>query len=149
MVSNFHILPTPRLKQAARDYPLLEGNLEGWIICCSRRFFPLARRIAGDDSLAEDVLQTSWIKILEFTNQASLFDACHLLEMSDAPMGTVGFCSWTWALVFPSWWMCWRSITRRPPRSGSRWLRARPHSTISSWAIEAPASWCRCWTALM
>ena len=71
MSDDFHILPTPKLKQAAKDCPLLEGNLEGWIICCSRRFFPLARRIAGDDSLAEDVLQTSWIKILQSLNHAS------------------------------------------------------------------------------
>ena len=71
MSDDFHILPTPKLKQAAKDCPLLEGNLEGWIICCSPRFFPLARRIAGDDSLAEDVLQTSWIKILQSLNHAS------------------------------------------------------------------------------
>ena len=70
MSGDFHILPTTKLKQAAKDCPLLEGNLEGWIICCSRRFFPLARRIAGDDSLAEDVLQTSWIKILQSINHA-------------------------------------------------------------------------------
>lgn len=67
---DFHILPTPKLKQAAKDCPLLEGNLEGWIICCSRRFFPLARGIVGDNSLAEDVLQTSWIKILQSINHA-------------------------------------------------------------------------------
>ena len=70
MSEDFHVLPTLELKQAAKDCPLLEGNLEGWIICCSRRFFPLARRIAGDDSLAEDVLQTSWIKILQSINHA-------------------------------------------------------------------------------
>ena len=70
MPDDFHILPTPKLKQAVRDCPLLEGNLEGWIICCSRRFFPLARRIVGEDSLAEDVLQTSWIKILQSINHA-------------------------------------------------------------------------------
>ena len=70
MPDDFHILPTPKLKQAARDCPLLEGDLEGWIICCSQRFFPLARRIAGEDSLAEDVLQTSWIKILQSINHA-------------------------------------------------------------------------------
>ena len=71
MSGDFHVLPTPKLKRAAQDCPLLEGNLEGWIIYCSRRFFPLARRIAGDDSLAEDVLQTSWIKILQSLNHAS------------------------------------------------------------------------------
>ena len=58
------------MSQAARDCPLLEQNLEGWIVCCSKRFFPLARRVAGDDSLAEDVLQTSWIKILQSIGHA-------------------------------------------------------------------------------
>jgi len=67
---DFHILPTPELKQAAQDCPLLEGDSEAWIACCSRRFLPLAKRIAGDDSLAEDVLQTSWIKILQSINHA-------------------------------------------------------------------------------
>ena len=33
--------------------------------CCSRRFFPVARRIAGDDDVAKDVLQESWIRVLE------------------------------------------------------------------------------------
>ena len=70
MSGNFYVLPTPKLKQAAQDCPLLEGNSEAWITCCSRRFFPLAKRIAGDDSLAEDVLQTSWIKILQSINHA-------------------------------------------------------------------------------
>jgi len=67
---DFHILPTPELKQAAQDCPLLAGDSEAWIACCSRRFLPLAKRIAGDDSLAEDVLQTSWIKILQSINHA-------------------------------------------------------------------------------
>ena len=71
MSEDFHVLPTPKLKQAAKDCPLLEGNSEAWIICCSRRFFPIAKRIAGDDSLAEDVLQISWIKILQAINHAS------------------------------------------------------------------------------
>ena len=62
---DFHVIPTPELKQAAEGCPLLERDLEGWIVCCSRRFTPLASRVAGDDSLAEDVLQTSWIKILQ------------------------------------------------------------------------------------
>ena len=71
MSEDFHVLPTPKLKQAAIECPLLEGNSEAWIACCSRRFLPLARRIAGDDALAEDVLQTSWIKILQSLNHAS------------------------------------------------------------------------------
>lgn len=61
------ITPSPALKQAAQSCPLLESDkAKGeWVECCSRRFFPLARRIAGDDDLAMDILQTSWIKVLE------------------------------------------------------------------------------------
>ena len=70
MASDFHVLPTPGLRRAARDCPLLERDSEAWIACCSRRFLPLARRIAGDDSLAEDVLQTSWIKIIQSVKHA-------------------------------------------------------------------------------
>ena len=70
MSGDFHVLPTPKLKRAAKDCPLLECDSEAWIACCSRRFLPLARRIAGDDRLAEDVLQTSWIKILQSINHA-------------------------------------------------------------------------------
>ena len=71
MSDDFHVIPTPELKQAAEGCPLLKRDLEGWIVCCSRRFFPLARRVAGDDSLAEDVLQTSWVKILQSIGHAN------------------------------------------------------------------------------
>ena len=56
MSGDFHVLPTPKLKQAAKDCPLLECDSETWIACCSRRFLPLAKRVAGDDRLAEDIL---------------------------------------------------------------------------------------------
>ncbi len=82
-----HIIPTEDLKQAAKattSCPLLENNLEEWIRCCSRRFFPLARRITEDDSLAEDALQKSWIKI---------FQAAH------ACRGGPTACSWVHAIV--------------------------------------------------
>ena len=65
-----HILNRPALKRAAGECPLLEGDQEKWIACCSERFFPLAKRIAGDDSLAEDALQDSWIKIMQAVNHA-------------------------------------------------------------------------------
>lgn len=70
MPDDFHILPTPKLKRAARDCGLLENDPEAWIVCCSRRFFPVAQRIAGDDGLAEDVLQESWISILQSVKHA-------------------------------------------------------------------------------
>ena len=68
MSESLYILPRPALKRSAGECPLLEGNKEGWIACCSQRFFPLAKRISGDDSLAEDALQVSWIKILQAVN---------------------------------------------------------------------------------
>ena len=70
MTKGLNVLPNPALKPEVTDCPLLEGNLEGWIVCCSQRFFPLARRIAGEDSLAEDALQASWIKVLQSINHA-------------------------------------------------------------------------------
>ena len=70
MPKRLNILPNPALKPEVTECALLEGNLEEWIVCCSQRFFPLARRIARDDSLAEDALQTSWIKILQSINHA-------------------------------------------------------------------------------
>lgn len=68
--SDFTVLPSPTLDRAAKACPLLETEkAKGeWISCCTRRFFPLARRIAGDDDLAMDVLQVSWIKVLQAAN---------------------------------------------------------------------------------
>ena len=70
MSQSLHILPSPALKQAAGECPLLAGKEEEWITCCSQRFFPLAKRIAGDDRIAEDALQDSWIKIMQAVNHA-------------------------------------------------------------------------------
>lgn len=39
-----------------------------WVECCTRRFLPIATRIAGNDDLAMDALQISWIKVLEAVN---------------------------------------------------------------------------------
>ena len=70
MPQSLHILPSRALERAAGECPFLDGKEEEWIACCSERFFPLAKRIAGDDSLAEDALQISWIKILQAVNHA-------------------------------------------------------------------------------
>ncbi len=65
-MSNKLTLPrSSRLGKAARNCPLLDGREEAWIACCSRRFLPLAKRIAGDDEAALDALQESWIKVLQ------------------------------------------------------------------------------------
>lgn len=46
--------------------PLLSdrSSAADWIDCCSKYFHPLARRIVGEDSLAEDALQNAWCKVL-------------------------------------------------------------------------------------
>lgn len=43
------------------DNPAAAGK---WTACCERYFPPLAERVAGDPSLAEDALQESWCKVL-------------------------------------------------------------------------------------
>ena len=70
MSKTLRVLPNPALKPEVTNCALLEGNTEEWIACCSQRFFPLARRIARNDGLAEDALQISWIKILQSINHA-------------------------------------------------------------------------------
>ena len=69
--SDFPVVSTPALERAAQDCcPLLAGDKArgDWIACCSRRFFPLAKRIADDDDLAQEALQVSWIKIFQAAN---------------------------------------------------------------------------------
>ncbi len=58
----------PKLEDAVRC-PLLERDLEQWVRCCTCRFLPLARRVAGDDDIAHDALQQSWIIVLEKLHQ--------------------------------------------------------------------------------
>jgi len=78
------VLQSSGLKEAARACPLLDGDPEAWAACCSERFFPLARRIAGDSDLARDALQESWAKILE---------AVHMYRGGDPA------CAWVRAIV--------------------------------------------------
>ena len=54
----------PGIEEAVRC-PLLDHDPEAWIRCCTARFLPMARRIAGDDATAQDALQDSWIIVLE------------------------------------------------------------------------------------
>lgn len=107
MTDDFHVLPTPKLKQAARNCPLLEGDPEAWIVCCSQRFFPIAKRIAGDDGLAEDALQESWIKILQ-----GIRHACF-----DGPKA----CPWVHAIIVNTA----RNIRSQSVRRGEVSLRER------------------------
>lgn len=54
----------PILKEAVWC-PLLNRDPEAWLRCCTARFLPVARRVAGDDVTARDALQESWIIVLE------------------------------------------------------------------------------------
>ncbi len=63
---------------------LLEGNPEPWIRCCTRRFLPLARRVAGSDEHARDALHASWLLVLDKLQQYR---------------GTSPACGWVAAIV--------------------------------------------------
>ncbi len=75
--------PSPRLEDAAQC-PLLERDLEQWVRCCTCRFLPVARRVAGDDDVAHDALQESWVIVLEKLHQYR---------------GGVPACGWVGAIV--------------------------------------------------
>lgn len=49
--------------------PLLEAPRGGWVPCCTARFLPLARRVAGSREAAEDVLHDTWIIAIEKVHQ--------------------------------------------------------------------------------
>ena len=67
MADKTRIFPSSALARATRACPLLEeqSDREAWAACCSRRFLSLARRLAADNALAEDILQESWVRVLE------------------------------------------------------------------------------------
>ncbi len=100
----FPILPTAGLERAARSCPLREGKETAeWIACCSWRFFPLAALIARDDALAKDVLQESWIKVLqEIETHVGGPPACSAKRSPCCPKSTAR--SWSCASTesFPS-----------------------------------------------
>ena len=67
--------------------PLLDGDggrADEWVVCCSARFLCIARRIAGDDATALDILQESWIKVIQ-----------SLIEYHGGPPA----CAWVAAIV--------------------------------------------------
>ena len=86
MAEEFRMLPSAALARASRDCPLLESesNREAWVVCCTQRFLPMAKRLGGGESPAEDILQESWIRVLE-----------HVC----AYRGDTPACSWVRAIV--------------------------------------------------
>lgn len=66
------VAPPPRAGNVgphAVPCPLLEGGSDDWIRCCTTRFLPLALQSMGDDATARDVLQDSWIAVLQGINR--------------------------------------------------------------------------------
>ena len=59
-------MPSSSLHPVPDSCPLLNDPdaAEDWVPCCSKYFSPLAKRIVGQDSLAEDALQNTWPKVL-------------------------------------------------------------------------------------
>ncbi len=102
MAEEFRILPSSPLARAARECPLLEQqeDREAWVACCSRRFLPLARRLANNSDEVQDVLQESWIRVLE-----------HVCTYRGDPPA----CSWVRAIVRN----CSLDLQRRNRRSDS------------------------------
>ena len=84
MPKSLPVLPSRALESAARECPLLENDKKKWTACCTRRFLPLARRIAGSNAAAQDALQESWIRVLQ-----------HVGEYRGEPPA----CAWVGAIV--------------------------------------------------
>ena len=82
-----HPPPAPTLEESVRC-PLLDQDTEAWIRCCTARFLPLARHVAGDDATAHDALQESWIIVLQ-----------KLWQYRGDPRGDPRACSWVAAIV--------------------------------------------------
>lgn len=66
MASNTLPEDIPSGRPAPTSCPLLEdAGTDVWVACCWRYFYPVARSIVGEHSLAEDALQTAWPKVLQ------------------------------------------------------------------------------------
>lgn len=120
MVREFKVIPSPPIKEAVQRCPLLETEKARgeWVECCSQRFFPLARRIAGDNDLAMDVLQTSWIKVLESVHASF-----------DGPTA----CPWVATIVAN----CARDLRRKQNRRKESPLELRPEGRDPTQDTEA------------
>ena len=64
--------------------PLLRGDLDGWAECCTRRFLPVARGVAGDGERARDALQNSLLIVQARVGQ-----------FRGGPVA----CPWVWTIV--------------------------------------------------
>ena len=99
MADSDHRAAVPSIDEAMRC-PLLDQDPEAWLRCCTARFLPVARRIAGDDATAHDALQESWIIVLEKLWQYR---------------GGAPACGWVGAIVRHEAGHAAASIRREPP----------------------------------
>ena len=100
----------PDPADTAKPCPLLDAQFdrEAWVACCTKRFLPMARRIAGGNALAEEALQESWIRVLKHvckyrgsspacawvgTVVANCARDCHAKEPSIPVRNTVAACA--------------------------------------------------------
>lgn len=61
--------PAPGKTRKPVRCPLLDGDFEQWVPCCTRQFLPLVRLVAGDDDMVKDALQQSWAIVLDKLHQ--------------------------------------------------------------------------------
>lgn len=87
----------------------------GWIRCCTRRFLPVARRVAGEDALARDALQEAWIIVLQRLNQYR---------------GGSPACSWVRAIVRHEAIHRIAAQTRETPLSGAEQAADQPEIRV-------------------
>lgn len=106
--------PLPTLQEAIAC-PLLEGQHEEWIRCCTARFLPVARRVAGDDETAHDALQESWIAVLHAVSQYR---------------GKPPACAWVRTIV--------RHEAAHQAQRQSRYMLVDPESDVRETPVAAP-----------
>ena len=78
--------------------PLLRDRhaADEWVCCCTRYFYRLARSITGDEGLAKDALQNSWLKVMRGSrsdvvkHEPSLIVGYRAVIEQYAPDGLVG-----------------------------------------------------------
>lgn len=122
-----HPPPTPALGKSVRC-PLLDRDSEAWIRCCTGRFLPLARRVAGNDATAQDALQESWIVILQ-----------KLWQYKGGPPA----CSWVAAIVRHEAARRLKAERRGPPPDAAETGRVPPAARRPAPASPEAAAYCR------
>ncbi len=67
--AELRVFHSPALERAVKECPLLKGDKEAWLQCCTKQFMRLAARIAGGNAQAQDALQKSWIRVWQHVEE--------------------------------------------------------------------------------